>query len=388
MRILFLAPQPFYQERGTPIAVRLLLEDLSRAGHKVDLLTYHEGNDVSCPGLTIRRIPRLPFLRGIRPGLSLKKLLCDALMFPLAMRMASRNRYDLVHAVEEASFMAAVIRRRYGIPFLYDMDSSLARQVADKSRALSLLLPVMTRLERIPVLCAMAVVPVCDALAEIARAEGARQVFVLRDVSLLGLSDGPPQLGNGVVQGIPSGLRFMYVGNLEAYQGVDLLLDGFCHFVGRGGNGTLVIVGGTEADVNRYRDKADAMGMRDRVVFLGPQPVSSMAALFNEADVLVSPRIKGGNTPMKIYSYLASGKPVLATDLPTHTQVLSPEVAFLVPPQAEALGGAMERLAGDAVLRARLGASGRTLAMRDYSPAAFGRTVGDIYKWVEEHLDR
>ena len=47
--------------------------------------------------------------------------------------------------------------------------------------------------------------------------------------------------------------------------------------------------------------------------------------------MLVSPRIRGTNTPLKIYSYLRSGKPIVATDLLTHTQVLSPEVARLVP---------------------------------------------------------
>ena len=46
MRILLMAPQPFYIERGTPIAVKLLARALCSAGHTVDLLTYHEGEDV------------------------------------------------------------------------------------------------------------------------------------------------------------------------------------------------------------------------------------------------------------------------------------------------------------------------------------------------------
>ena len=56
MNILLLAPQPFYQERGTPIAVRMLVETLCQAGNQVDLLTYHEGEDISLPGLKIYRI--------------------------------------------------------------------------------------------------------------------------------------------------------------------------------------------------------------------------------------------------------------------------------------------------------------------------------------------
>ena len=43
MKILLVAPQPFYQERGTPIAVRLLAETLCGAGHEVDLLTLVNG---------------------------------------------------------------------------------------------------------------------------------------------------------------------------------------------------------------------------------------------------------------------------------------------------------------------------------------------------------
>lgn len=384
MRILFLAPQPFYQERGTPIAVRLLLEELSKEGHVVDLLTYHEGEDVAYPGLTIHRIPRVPFAGNIRPGFSLKKLICDAVMFFRALRMVRRIRYDVVHAVEESAFIAVVIRRRYGLPFLYDMDSSLARQMAEKFRFLFFVRPLMVLLERIPIASAMAVVPMCEALEDVARQEGARKTFVLKDVSLLGLSGDHSRWMR--MWHLPPGPRFMYVGNLESYQGVDLLLEAFGVFVRAGAKGALIIVGGKEEDILRYQDKARTLGIEERIVFLGPQPVSSLAELFHEADVLVSPRIKGDNTPMKIYSYLASGKAVLATDLPTHTQVLTPEVALLAPPTPAAFGEAMKRLAGDAAMRLRLGESGHALAARHYSPEAFCGRVDEIYSWVEENL--
>ena len=54
-----------------------------------------------------------------------------------------------------------------------------------------------------------------------------------------------------------------------------------------------------------------------------------------QADVLVSPRTKGANTPMKVYSYLDSGVAVLATRLPTHTQVMNDETALLAEPTPE-----------------------------------------------------
>ena len=50
------------------------------------------------------------------------------------------------------------------------------------------------------------------------------------------------------------------------------------------------------------------------------------------ADLLVSPRVKGENTPFKVYTFLASGRPLLATRIPTHTQLLDDDLAWLVEP--------------------------------------------------------
>ena len=386
MNILLLAPHPFYQERGTPIAVNLLLNALSTQGHTVDVLTYHEGMDVTHPGVTIHRIKPPPFAKGVPPGPSLKKIFCDLAMAPHALRMAREGRYDVVHAVEESVYMAMAIKRRTGIPYLYDMDSSLARQIAEKFPFLKWLLPPMTRSERAAIRGALAAVPVCDALADIAHADGARKVVLLRDISLLKPST--PDDTEAIGKLVPQDPRpcFMYVGNLETYQGADLMLDSFALFITNGGKARLVIAGGKPADIQQYQAKASALGVSQDILFLGPQPVSRMAALFERADVLLSPRIKGNNTPMKIYSYLASGKAVLATALPTHTQVLTPEVALLAPPEVKAFAEAMGKLASDRNLRERLGNTARTLADRNYSQEAFQKTARELYQWVEQEL--
>src|SRR5690349_9299956 len=54
-RILVVAPQPFYQDRGTPIALRQVLQALSESGRGVDLVTYPVGEDVAMRGLRIIR---------------------------------------------------------------------------------------------------------------------------------------------------------------------------------------------------------------------------------------------------------------------------------------------------------------------------------------------
>ena len=58
--MLVLAPHPFYQERGTPIAVDMLVSALSKRGDTVDILTFHEGQDRDYENVRILRIPGIP----------------------------------------------------------------------------------------------------------------------------------------------------------------------------------------------------------------------------------------------------------------------------------------------------------------------------------------
>jgi len=384
MHILLLAPHPFYQERGTPIAVDLLLRALVKRGDRVDVLTYHEGEDRDYgPAVTLHRIHAPRCIRNLRPGFSLKKLICDAFMAPHAMRLARTHRYDCIHAVEESVFMARRIRRRTGIPYVFDMDSCMPRQIADKLPFLSPLLPPMRALERRAIRDAAAVVPMCDALADEARHAGAAFVEVLRDISLVpGSVTFDPDLGFRKAAGI-AGPVALYIGNLEPYQGIGLLLESAAQVATGGHALSVVIAGGRADDIQTCRARAGALGIADRVYFLGPRPVADMPHLFHDADMLVSPRTQGQNTPMKIYSYLDAGRPLVATRLPTHTQVLDDAVALLADPVPAAMADALIRLLEDKPLAEKLAGNARRLAQARYSQAAFETAVNHLYAHLE-----
>ncbi len=383
MRILLLAPHPFYQERGTPIAVDLLAAALADRGETVDILTYHEGEDRSYGNrVSIHRIARPPFASGIRPGFSIKKLICDVAMYRKASAMARSNTYDCIHAVEESAFMAQRIAVRHKIPYIFDMDSSMPQQIADKHPLAKPLLPPMRAMEAGAIRLAAAVVPMCDALANVARDAGARHVEVLRDISLLP-QEHVPSPEQGFRQELElTGPTLLYLGNLEPYQGVDLLLAGFAAAAPQVPEANLVIAGGRADDIEACKMKAATLGVAQSVHFLGPRPLSHMPDLFHDADILVSPRTQGENTPMKIYSYLDAGRAILATDLPTHTQVLDREVAHLVPPTPDAMSKAIIELIQNADVRAALGARAKALAREHYSLSAFRAGVDRLYDYI------
>jgi glycosyltransferase involved in cell wall biosynthesis len=388
VRILVLAPHPFFQARGTPLAVRTVLEFLSARGHQVDILTFHEGENVEIPNCHIHRTGRLPWIRNIRPGFSVKKVICDLFMFAKCLRMVRKNRYDLIHAVEESAFIAATMQSLTGVPYVYDMDSSLAEQMVDAYPGLQFAFPVLRRCEALAVRRSLGVLTVCAALEDVAHGHAPdKTVGRVEDTTLL-VPGAHSDNGQGAETPLPASvgsqsLVAMYVGNLERYQGIGLLLDGFRHTVARVPNAHLVIVGGMEQDIERYRRRAQQLGIVAQVHFLGPRPVASLNGLLRRADVLVSPRLKGLNTPMKIYSYLDSGTAVLATRLRSHTQVLDDRIAYLVAPEPQALGDGLAHLLSEPGLRARLASQAKAYVQQEFTPEAAHRKLSSFYTMME-----
>lgn len=385
MKVLFLSPQPYFQERGTSIANKLLLRAFSDSGHSVDLLTFHLGEDDVFENMRLMRIDPPSAPQSIDPGFSLRKIYCDFFLFRDAYRLVKTNEYDLIHAVEEAGFMAMFLSRIAGVPYVLDMDSSMSAQLLARFSWLRPLRNLLEWLESLPIRRAIAVVPMCDDLVEFARKYNNGIVHVLRDVSLLSDSD----------ETVPEDLRatykisgpiLMYVGNLEKYQGIDLFLECMANLARSQIAATAVIIGGSDEDIDKYKSKARELGLEERFLLVGPRPVAGLGSYLRQADILVSPRTQGTNTPMKIYSYLDSGVPVVATDLPTHTQVMSEQEAVLTPVDSTEMASAIGRLINDPQERDRLSGNARDLIKRNHSWASFKDTTDELFQKLTKLL--
>jgi glycosyltransferase involved in cell wall biosynthesis len=382
MRILLVAPQPFYQERGTPIAVRMLVEVLCGQGHAVDLLTYHEGADLEIEGLRILRTPALPGLRHIPIGISWKKLVCDLLISGRLLGLALSHRYDVIHAVEEAVFPAILLRSSARARVVYDMDSLLGESLVSKWRLLRPAEWALRAMERAVIRRADAVFAVCSDLAQHVSVDAPGvPVFLIEDVAL------PSQQFFGGAEPLRELLDIrgpfaLYVGNLQRYQGIEQIVRAMAQLP-EALDLTLVLIGGAEEDVVRTRALVRKLHLQQRVHLLGPRPLAQLTGFLTQADILVSPRLRGSNTPMKVYSYMNSGRALLATRILSHTQVLDDDCALLVEPNPQALAKGLATLTADDALRARLGAAARWRARERYSVEAFREKVRAAYRTLE-----
>ncbi len=380
-----IAPQPVFSPRGTPISVTNRCRTLAALGHTVDLVTYPLGEDVEIEGVRWLRAPRIPGIRSVKIGPSAAKLPLDASVFLRATARAIRGRrtYDVVHTHEEAGVFGWWYSRLLGIPHLYDMHNGLTVVLANYGFGERH--PVVRTfewLERKMLGSARSVIVVFPSLArEAERHVPGTDAEIIYNVPVEPSPDlrlAAAMRSDWAPDGEPV---VLYTGTLEPYQGMPLLIDAMAHVrpLADGRRPRLVVVGGRPDQVEELRAQADGLGLGDRVLLTGMRPPQEMTTCMAAADVLVSPRSSGDNTPLKIYSYMHSGRPIVATRIVSHTQVLDDLSALLVEPDAASLAAGIDSVLADPALAARLGAASRERGARHFSLRAFVEGTARAY---------
>lgn len=376
MKILMIAPQPFLEERGAPFAIYHHAKALLEMGHTIDLVTYHLGKPVDLPGLRIFRIPAIPGIRQVKVGPSMAKFPLDFLVLLVAFWRLCVARYDCLHTHEEAGIMGVLLSSIFGRKHLYYMHSDLSQQIVSSEFTKNpFLIHLVEQIQKMIVRKAHGIIAICPDIEGTARDMTSKTPIYMIENSAVDESLPAPsqeeveqvrlelQLGTGPV--------LLYTGTLESYQGIDLLIRSIpaVHKVFPQAN--YVLVGGQTAQIEQFYAMAKELGIHNVVRFVGQRPLAEMPRYMALADVLLSPRSKGTNTPLKLYTYLHSGKPILATEIYSQTQVLSTETAKLVPPTAEGLAEGTLDLLYDPPKAKALGEVGRLFAEEHYSWRVF-----------------
>jgi len=371
-----IAPEPFFEPRGTPFSEFHRIRALTELGHQVDLVTYPFGRDVSMPGLRVFRSLRPPFVRRIGIGPSLAKLPLDLLLTLTVLRRVASARYDAIHSHEEGGLIGVIVAALVRVPHLYDMHSSLPQQLTNFAFSRSRVIRgVFLAIERLMIRRSRVVIVICPSLEATVRAIDPEACAVLIE-NAPGASEhrATPEQAAEVRRRFalsPSTPVILYTGTFEAYQGLDLLFEAMAHVRGLVPEATLLLAGGQPDQVEQAREQARAAGIADVTIFAGERPSEEIPAYLLACDVLVSPRSRGTNTPLKIYQYLRSGKPIVATRLLTHTQVLSDDTAILTGTSPRELGDGMVAALQDPNRAAAIGTRARELAETKYTYDAY-----------------
>lgn len=388
MKILFIAPQPFYSVRGTPIALLRMLHCLKNCGHQMDIATYPLGVDVNIPGVRLVRGWKIPFIKSVPIGASVRKVLLDiSLFFTVLFRLIGR-RYDVIHAIEEGAFLALPLAKVFRTPIVYDMDSYLTDQLAQhKLFHFAPFLAVTRWLERKTLQASAAVVTVCSDLTEKAVAAGCfpSKIFQIEDIPLNAeetpLTAAQREELRRKLQ-LNGEKLIVYSGNLEKYQGIELLLQSIAELLQSTKDFKLVVFGGEPEQVEAMKHYAASLGVARHVQFAGKRKIEEVNAYLELADILVSPRIQGTNVPLKIFTYMQSGRPVVATRLKMHTQVLEDKTAILADAEPRSFSQGMLKLLQNPALGREMASAARRVVEEKYSLKQFDQKIQALYAFL------
>jgi len=377
MKIAMVAACPFPSPRGTPIRAHRMAEALGRRGHDVHVVTYHFGDAVGTPHMTVHRIAGPASYTRAAPGPTLTKL---ALLYPLLARkllfVLRGGHFDVIHAHHYEGLLCGLLaRRRQAPPLVFDVHTLLESELPSYSaNGRSLIKRIGRALDRLLPAYADHVI----AVSEDMRSELERLGRVSRS-QLSVISNGVEADHFCTDTAEPVRNLIVFAGNLAPYQGIDLLLRAFARVRQEVPAARLHLL--TDGDFNPLRPLAEMLGIASSIKAMAVDYAALPQAL-HAATVLVNPRPVCSGVPQKLFNYMASARPVVS--FAASAALLEHEKTGLIVSDGDiaAFAAAIVRLMRDPALAARLGESARLLVSEHYSWDQVAERVEQVYARV------
>ncbi|GAB6082647.1 glycosyltransferase family 4 protein [Desulfuromonas carbonis] len=383
MRILMLAPTPYFSDRGCHVRIYEEARVLRRLGHEVRIVTYHLGRNLD--DIPTERIPAVPWYRKLSAGPSWHKPYLDILLLFKAWQVARRFRPDLLHAhLHEGAFVAALLKPVLRLPVVFDCQGSLTGELLDHRfvRKGSLLYRGFHLLEAWICRRADAIVTSATPTAELLRADfavpAARITAVVDGVDTGDFRHHPGQHDLERELGLPPAKQVVvFLGAMNEYQGVDLLLDVIKALSARRQDFHFLLMGYPES---AYRERAVALSIAGLVTFTGKIPYDQAARYLSLGQIAVSPKLSRTEANGKLFNYMACGLPAVVFDTRINREILGDTGLYAEFGDAEALTNTLETLLDDPEQGRHLGRMARQRALAEHSWAGRATLLEQVYR--------
>lgn len=396
MHILMVAPTSFFGHYGGHIRILEETRALQALGHRVTIVTYYKGNDV--PGVAIERTRPLPWHTDYEVGSSRHKVAFDAYLVAKVLRVALRDRPDVVHGhMHEGALIGGLVARLLRVPLVFDFQGSLTGEMVDhgfiqpagavyrfwrrvEHTACHLPQAILVSSQRAgPMLVEQFAVPEARIVplpdcAQLEHFDPGR--FSAADKAVLRQRLGIP----------PDRPVVVYLGLLADYQGTPHLLQAAARLKAAGEDVHFLIMGFPNED--QYAQMAATLGVGDRVTFTGRVDYQSQAPDYLSLGVLaVSPKLSTTEGSGKVLNYMAMAQPVVAFDTPVHREYLGEAGVYVPAGDVDELAGTIQGLLHDPATGRELGLALRERAAQQFSWPVAARRIEGVYRQLREQGD-
>jgi glycosyltransferase involved in cell wall biosynthesis len=383
MRVLMVAPTPFFGDRGCHIRILEEVRALRGLGVETLVATYSVGRDH--PEVPTVRTPRLPWVRTLPVGFSPHRPYLDALLFGTALRAARRFRPDLLHGhLHEGAAIASVVGRLVRRPAVADLQGSVAGEMVAHGQ-LSARGPVpaaVRRAERWVLHWPARLLPSSEnfarELVDVWRVPRERVTLIADGIDPDFIRPGPAPDDLRERLGLVGKRVVIYMGVLTEYQGIDDLLLAWPAVMAAVPEAHLLIVG--HPNVEHYRARAAALTPPGSVTLTGRIEYNDTPRYLALGDVGVSAKHVSTEANGKLLNYMAMGLPSVAYDGPVSRELLGAAGVFAPMRDVRALAAALAGLLRDPHEQKLRGQALRERVVAHFGWPALGRRLVDVYR--------
>lgn len=325
MKILMIAPTPFFADRGCHTRIYEEIIALQNLGHEVQLCTYGLGRDVD--GVNTVRTVNFPWYKKLSAGPSKTKILLLPCLLITTLKAIKKFKPEIIHAhLHEGACIARVCSIFYPkVHYVFDMQGSLTKEIAQHKfvKENGLLYKIFEHIEKrinswFPIIVSSN--RIVDELKEL-NCDVSRCTNVKDGVNT---DIFRPMKANqdiadkwGIDLSIP---RVLYLGLLESYQGIDIMLDAFETVKKNCSKVQFIIIG--FPNIEKYKEVCIKKGIEKEVIFLGKVDYLHLAEHLSVASIAVAPKISKTEGNGKIYNYMAMGMTTIAFDTKVSREIL------------------------------------------------------------------
>lgn len=382
LRILMIAPTPYFADRGCHVRIYEEARALTKLGHEVCIVTYHLGRDM--PGVRVVRTPHVPWYNKLEAGPSWHKPYLDMLLLWKSLTEARSFRPHLIHAhLHEGALIGAVLKGVLRIPLLFDYQGSLSGESLNHGffRDPSLILKLFKGLER-----------TIDRLADriITSSDKGRQELIrewgMAPEKVTDLIDGvdteifrPCSRSEARRElGIPEDVKLVvYLGLFNRYQGVDLLLDVISLVRSEDPDVRFLLMGFPDEE---YQVKAAEMGIDDVITFTGRVCYDRAPFFLSAGDLAVSPKLAQTEANGKLFNYIACGLPTVVFDNQVNREILGDDGIYVEQGNTRSLADTLISAIHNSDLMLQLSEQVRERAIRIHSWDTRSRQLVTVYR--------
>jgi glycosyltransferase involved in cell wall biosynthesis len=386
MKILMIAPTPFFADRGCHVRILGEAIALRSLNNNVIISTYHNGQDTS--NLKIRRIFNIPWYSKLEAGPSYHMLYLDPLLMLYSLKESISFNPDVIHAhlhegVLIGNFCSLAKLNR--LPLIFDAQGSLTGEMISHGFITEngIKYNFFLKLEKILNKMADAIIVSSSNMAEMFV-----EKFGIEKEKIKVIIDGvDTDIFTGDIDA--SDLRktlkisprkkvVVYTGILNEYQGIDYLLKSISVVVEDLKDVCFLIVG--FPNVEHYKNMARKLEIDEYVKFVGKVDHKKIPEFLSLGDVAVSPKIsESGEANLKLFEYISSRLPTVVFDTPVNREILGNLGIYAKNKDPHSLGENIKEILLDEKKAKKLGAKLRKKAVDQHSWLKVGEKIIKVY---------